>query len=545
MALRCNLLFVFFIAIVCQLKSQVFITDEQFNGGVVPPVGWSYGGTIASSSGSGNFGRNAPNITLGTPNGVITYSWTGIVNDPDLVTFVYRGSGTSANCAATVILVEESSDGITWTTVAGTVLQLQSAFTSSFKGTLNAATRFIRITASPPAATSCYIDDFKIRKAGNCTSDPIIKFILIDGGCTAGCEGGNEFVIAQNGNSPLAIDDLQLEIQSPGGAAPKGTTIGGNATNATAFWTKNATYTAAQLSYISALTGTCSAGTFIPVSATDIIPANANMLLITGSAPTHTYNFNTTCATGPYYVVFSNLDCTGKLSNSGCTQCFRTISLMNNGTGCVDTKTYTSVSSSAAGVSIAFNPAPTQVLTACNNFVILPIQLLDFYVTKNDRGNEVVWKVAQEENILYYTIEKSKDAIDFTEVAFVYSNNGVQAKSYSILDNEPYKNITYYRLSTKETNGTTKNYKIISVVEKDNRWEYIYYQTENTIVLEFKNAFPINSIISLYDISGKNLITQPIKQSQIKLNIETLALGVYFVRLSTPYKTEHFKIITY
>jgi hypothetical protein len=529
-----------------QVFAQVFITDEQFNGGVTPAANWVYSGTISSSSGSGNFGRNAPNITLGTPNGLITYSWTGAANDPDLITFVYRGQGASANCAATTILVEESTNGSTWSTVAGTNIQLQSSFTSSFKGTLNSSTRFVRITASPPASTSCYIDDFKIRKAGNCTSDPIIKLILIDGGCTAGCEGGNEFVVAQNGNSSLAIDDLQLEIQSPGGVSPKGTTIGGNATNSTAFWTKNATYTAAQLSYISALTGTCSAGTFIPVSSTDIIPANANMLLITGSAPTHTYNFNTACSTGPYYVVFSNLDCTGKFSNSGCTQCFRTISLMNNGTGCVDTKTYTSVSSAAAGVSIAFNSvtsSPSQILTSCNNFVILPIDLLDFYVTKNGSGNEMIWKVAQEENILYYTIEKSKDAINFTELATVYSNNSIDTKSYSVFDSEPYHDITYYRLSTKETDGTTKNYKIISLDEKENKWEYIHYQTENNLVLEFKKSLPKNSVVSLYDISGKELITQPIKQSQTMLDTEILESGVYFVSLSTPFKTEHFKII--
>ena len=145
--------------------------------------------------------------------------------------------------------------------------------------------------------------------------------------------------------------------------------------------------------------------------------------------------------------------------------------------------------------------------------------------------------------ILYYTVEKSNDAVNFTQLATVYSTNERQTKSYSVVDEEPFSDITYYRLSTKETNGLTKNYHIISVDEKDTKWHYNHYQTETHLVIEFKNSLPKNSSINLYDLSGKALLTSNINQSQTSINTQTLASGIYFVQLVTPYKTENFKII--
>ena len=542
------LLMAIFSLFLSKVEAQTFIIDEEFNSGTTPGAGWVFAGTITSSSGSGNFGRDAPNLTLGA-SGVITYSWTGGGNNADLLTFIYRGNGSAANCAASSILVEESVNGITWTTLLGTAVQIQSSITSSFKGTVSSTSRFIRLTYNQGGTATCYIDDLKIRKAGNCAGDPLLKMILIDGGCVAGCEGANEFVVAQNGNSPMAIDDLELSIQSPGGASPKGTVIGGNATNTTSIWTKSATYTGAQLAYITALTGTCSAGTAIPVSATNIIPANANMILITGSSPTANYNLNTTCSTGPYYVVFANLDCTGKFSNSGCTQCYRTISLMNNGTGCVDTKTYTSVSSGSSGTSIVFNTgngAPTETATACNNFAVLPIELLDFYATKNGASNAVAWKVADEGLVRYYTLEKSNNGLDFIEISTIVPVNGsAYYKDYSLVDDAPFEEITYYRLSTIENNGNARYYNTISIENNSAEWNYNHYQKENAFIVEFKKSIPENGQINLYDMSGSLLLEEKIETAKEALYVGNISSGIYLVKIVTPYKTESFKAVIY
>lgn len=188
-------------------------------------------------------------------------------------------------------------------------------------------------------------------------------------------------------------------------------------------------------------------------------------------------------------------------------------------------------------VDVAFD------LTGSSCLLFLPIELLDFYGTKNKSQNDITWKVAQEENILYYILEKSNNGVDFTTLTTANASNEVQTKTYTAIDDSPYNDITYYRLKTKESNGSIITHKIISVDENSKDLSYTHYQQANNLVLEFKNTIPKNTSVEIFDLSGKQLISSTINQTQTIINTEDLASGIYFVRLSTAYKTEHFKII--
>lgn len=174
---------------------------------------------------------------------------------------------------------------------------------------------------------------------------------------------------------------------------------------------------------------------------------------------------------------------------------------------------------------------------------VLPIELVDFYATKNKSQNDIIWKVALEENILNYILEKSDNGIDFTELITVSANNENQIKTYSVIDDAPFNDITYYRLKTKENNGLIQIHKIISIDENSKDWSYAYFQQANSLVLEFKNTIPKNTSAEIFDLSGKHILTSVINQTQTLINTENLSNGVYFVRLSNAYKTDHFKII--
>jgi hypothetical protein len=178
-------------------------------------------------------------------------------------------------------------------------------------------------------------------------------------------------------------------------------------------------------------------------------------------------------------------------------------------------------------------------------FVVLPIELLDFYGTKNNDGtNQVVWKVVQEENINYYTIEKSNNGIDFTVLGSVVpSVNYASSKSYSLMDETPFNDITYYRLSTKERDGSAKYYQIISVDEKSSDWNYTPYQNNDRLIFEFKNSVPKNSQLSIYDLSGKLIVSEQIHNYLTSINVQTFSSGIYIAKIETPYKTENFKLV--
>jgi hypothetical protein len=176
--------------------------------------------------------------------------------------------------------------------------------------------------------------------------------------------------------------------------------------------------------------------------------------------------------------------------------------------------------------------------------VVLPIELLDFYGTQNGDKNDLIWKVAVEDNIGSYIIEKSNDGVNFEELTRV-APKGISQDyaSYLVEDLSPNNGITYYRLSTIESEGVTKRYKIIDLDRSSKEWKPLVYQIQDNLMVEFKNILPKNTTISLYDLSGKLLVDGSVKEVQTKIDIQNLATGLYFVKIVTPYKTENFKIV--
>ncbi len=177
---------------------------------------------------------------------------------------------------------------------------------------------------------------------------------------------------------------------------------------------------------------------------------------------------------------------------------------------------------------------------------LLPVGLVDFYGTKNGSNNDVFWKISMEENIEYYIIEKSSDGVNFEPLGFLpvnsISNNLI--KTYKLVDETPYNDITYYRLSVRESYGVVKVYNIIYVDwSASSDWNCIHYQQEQNLMIEFKNSVPKNSNVSLFDLSGKLLAEESVKNSQTVINVQNLAEGLYFIKIQSPYKTENFKII--
>jgi hypothetical protein len=178
---------------------------------------------------------------------------------------------------------------------------------------------------------------------------------------------------------------------------------------------------------------------------------------------------------------------------------------------------------------------------------LLPIALIDFYGTENGDYNDLVWKVASEHEITNYILEKSEDGIHFREfnIQSARGNANAGQLNYYAQDADPAQGITYYRLSTLEVGGTwdIRNYKTISIDRQSENWKSLFYQKDNFLYLEFKGSVPKNSTVSLFDVSGQLVTEVALKEYQTKINTQDLTGGIYFIRVSSPYKTENFKLI--
>lgn len=545
------IVFIFLIEISC---SQTFIVDDGFDNGTTLQSGWTNSGGLTSSSGSGNFGKNAPNIVLNTNAQVMTYSWTGASNDPDNLTFCYRAiSGTAGDAASSSILIEESQNGLVWS-ILFTINTIQSNITSYCSINLSSTTRFIRLRYNRSGSCNTAIDDFRIRKLGSCSGvGAKLNMVNVNGGCTAttSCEGAHEIFFFTNGSSALNVNDIELGLSGPGGPTPKGTTIGPNATNTTAIWTNNAAYSATQIAYVSALNTVsgCSPGTFTIVPSTDLIPANARFLLFSGASPTHTFNFGSICSLGPFYVVFSNLDCTGKLGNGSCTQCYRTIHFSDNATGCVDTRTYTAGSSSNAGDGLVFDPNSTSWSnnsSNCNNFVALPIELLNFTAHKNNSAVSLNWSTATESNSSYFAVERSTDAMSFESIGIVEgAGNSNVKRSYEFSDTEPFQALAYYRLKLTDQDGSYRYSNIIAYDPKAENELLLFPNPSNNGKITLRHDYEKGSsnFIKVMDYSGKTIHEQEILSNSTELELSAFKKGVYILQFTSRGRSTFKKLV--
>lgn len=406
-------------------------------------------------------------------------------------------------------------------------------------GTPSGTGYLIRVVSSNPSVTGSNSAAFTITlTCVSATVCPSLLGVLING-CSGSCggEGNNEFVVMSSGSYSIPVNATNINISYDNGSAIN--------------FTGGFTPQPGDITNLNTLAG---CGAFVDASA-GTIPANSTFIVM-NSGSCFNSGFNNFCGSGTIYVVFSNdadWIAGGFFANSGASvRSFITnFSALTGGTCGTTTYTYLpdnltggdggSVSYSSPGGSPSYLPGTG---TCAPQLTILPIDLIDFYATQNGSKNELIWKVASEKNVLQYVIEKSEDGINFKEMVRLNSSiNEGHAMTYIAEDEEPYSGITYYRLSTIEINGKTNQYKIIDIDRGNKFWKSLIYQIDNHLVVEFKNTVPKNSTISLFDLSGKLLAEENIKDSQTKMHVQNFAEGFYFVKIQSPYKTENFKII--
>ncbi len=180
-------------------------------------------------------------------------------------------------------------------------------------------------------------------------------------------------------------------------------------------------------------------------------------------------------------------------------------------------------------------------ITAVHEMVIaaLPVELLDFTATAQERIVLLEWATASEENNSHFDIERSQDGISFRKIGSVNGRgNSVEIIDYEFVDNSPLIGTNYYRLKQIDFDGGF-SYSTVETVR---------FRAHNKTVVNLfpnpvkKEKVQINIVtkriekgtLSIFDINGKKLYTQTLNVTEgenlIDLDVSSLTQGMFIVQ---------------
>lgn len=169
----------------------------------------------------------------------------------------------------------------------------------------------------------------------------------------------------------------------------------------------------------------------------------------------------------------------------------------------------------------------TRFTIDCDN--VLPITLIDFSGFDEGDYNYLQWSTSSEINNDYFTIEKSENAIHWSELGRVDgSGNSSVEKSYSYVDKNPYAGTTYYRLKQTDYNGNFEYFNIIAI--ENNNSIFFVYTRGGDGNLHFNNKYEFQ----LYDLMGKLVKSgydDNITSSSLSSGMYVLRIGNYTKRI--------------
>ncbi|HXD91904.1 MAG TPA: T9SS type A sorting domain-containing protein, partial [Bacteroidia bacterium] len=182
----------------------------------------------------------------------------------------------------------------------------------------------------------------------------------------------------------------------------------------------------------------------------------------------------------------------------------------------------------------------------------LPISLISFSAFSNENKVDLKWETATETNNAYFTIEKSKDGINFNKFIDVPgANNSTSYRNYIETDYQPYDGISYYRLKQTDFNGDYKFLDIVPINFNSQQDIFVYPSLiDNSTGLNINISGYKNQevIVVLQDMQGREFLYKillAVSDNQIFIVDETQSLssGTYIVRATTNDKIYNYKLI--
>ncbi len=181
------------------------------------------------------------------------------------------------------------------------------------------------------------------------------------------------------------------------------------------------------------------------------------------------------------------------------------------------------------------------IVSRFNETAALPIKLASFTGVLNKNTVELNWVTASEFNSSYFSVERS-GGLSFAAIGKVNcQGNSNQLQQYTFADLQPLQGNNYYRLKQVDKDGKFAYSNTVHIVLGTLPYLKAYPNPA-------KNSVSISGLgpsasLSLIDVSGKTIRQSVANGNTCAFNIQSLAPGIYFIRVKQGSKITILKMI--
>jgi choice-of-anchor B domain-containing protein len=190
------------------------------------------------------------------------------------------------------------------------------------------------------------------------------------------------------------------------------------------------------------------------------------------------------------------------------------------------------ITKTLAGIVLANGVVTTQNVALDPN--VVPIELLNFQGISEQNTTKLTWQTASEINVSEFKIEKLikiNNKENWAEIGIIKASN--TPNNYVLIDEQPAKGTNYYRLKTIDLDGSFKLSKIISVdFYGDKQDVFLYPNPVRNRVFLANSTYKDAQIVEILDNVGKVVLRSTIGQGQGGFDVQYLANGDYFLRIT-------------
>jgi hypothetical protein len=160
-----------------------------------------------------------------------------------------------------------------------------------------------------------------------------------------------------------------------------------------------------------------------------------------------------------------------------------------------------------------------------------PVTLLNFKAVQNSSEVDIEWQTATEINNDYFTVEKSKNGIEFIVIENIKgAGTSQQLLNYQTTDHLPYNGISYYRLKQTDFDGKVSYSKIEAVSFNDHK-NITVYPNPNTGIFNIQ-GLNAETEISIQNPLGQVVLIKKVSSNSSEIDLSSQPSGVYYIRVN-------------